>query len=246
MGSGVWPNTRELSNEMLLDVGIVLKAYSSVLSDLAYVSMPITSGRILYDIFEEYGVSSLQELNEKDTEVLVKKVIVPNLEMGKKFAHDVETRTDLPVVAPCEFEAKKKRWAQDEYMYMWLQFIENKVVEIHMIEGWQYTNGGAEEFTRGIEMQFNFCDRRDVTIFDHNGNEIQITEGVKLISEAIHNINYRGFSPGELPKMVHKLTSVAGYFNDSLTTASEWHAGMAYDLDWGAIKEVFNSLPVTS
>lgn len=246
---GIWPDERNLSPEALTGIETVLKAYKSVLSPLAYISMPITSGRRLYDAMEKYGVCSPEDLSKKYPDVFVNEIIKPNIEAGLAFAKETAARTELPVVAPAVFEAKKQRWGQDEYMHMWLNMIEDKVEEIYMMEGWEYSNGGTEEFARGMEMRFNFCDRRNIRVFDHRFREMGIIDGATAMVRAIHDLRRRGFGDqtGVPAKMACKLTTIAAFFMDPLTSRREWldgmyHTGNLQDFNWEIISGAYESV----
>ena len=252
---GVWIDERieRIAAGKILGIKALLSAYNSILSPLAYVSMPITGGIRLYEALDKYGVKSAVELKQKNSDIFFQEVIDPNTREGIALAERVAERTNFSVVVPALFEARDQGWLQDEYMYLWLRLIEDKVEELHMAENWQYSSGSAEEFTRGVEMQFNFCKRRNILIFDHQGKEIGINEGTLLLVDAIENVAGRGHNPEALFVFVDKLTSVAGFYMSSFTFRKEWLAGMEpfmsrsewwsnpddYPFNWGKIKKAF-------
>ncbi len=241
---GIWRDyDRKIQDaEKLANINIVLSAYGSVLAPIAYTSLPITSGRRFYEVLEKYGVNSIEGLAEKNPDALYIEIIKPNIAEGTEFAKTVTARTKLTVIAPCIFEAKKQRWSQDEYMYMWLNLIENRVEEMHMMHGWEYSNGGTEEFLRGMELLFGFgCEQRNVHVFDHTGAKLSVEHGMKLIVDAIIALHKRGFSTANLSKMADKLYCMSGFFMDYMTSREEWlHGNRFYVADWSEIHRLFD------
>jgi len=69
--------------------------------------MPITSGKLLYDVLESKGCRTLDELAEVDRGAIYEEVIVPNIAMGIEAADNI--RTPLPPLAPSVFEGKDFR-----------------------------------------------------------------------------------------------------------------------------------------
>lgn len=162
---GIWGDEKDLleriPQEKRESVSIVLSAYRSMLSPIAYVSMAITSGRRYYDVLEAKGVKSLDELAKQDPDAIYRDIIQPNIAYGVDLAKTISQKTSLPVIAPAIFEAKKQRWREEEYMFMWYRMLEEKAQEIYMMEGWQYSNGCSQEFVRAMEMKHGFVNSRN-------------------------------------------------------------------------------------
>lgn len=157
---GIWGDEKDLleriPQEKRESVAIVLSAYRSMLSPIAYVSMAITSGRRYYEVLEAKGVKSLDELAKQDSNAVYRDIIQPNIAYGVDLAKAISQKTALPVIAPAIFEAKKQRWREEEYMFMWYRMLEEKAQEIYMMKGWQYSNGCSQEFVRAMEMKHGF------------------------------------------------------------------------------------------
>ena len=209
------------------DVEMVLSAYRSVLSDISYASMPITSGRRYYDVLEEYNAKTLDELVKKDKHALARKILEPNLEEGLAFAKGLTGKTHYPIVAPAVFEATRKGWSQDDYMFLWYRVIEEKAMQLHFMDGWEYSNGAVDEFVRGIQMQFRLIEnlhnslydsRLDMAkqferflklrLFSEQGKELRIDHGIQMISYALLDIEKRGFNIEHLAQALYKLYAV--------------------------------------
>lgn len=174
---GIWGDDKSLLRESTRvkkdSIDIVLSAYRSMLHPVAYVSMAITSGKLCYDVLDSRGVKSLDELKEVDPDAIYRDIIQPNISHGISLAERIAKKTELPVIAPAVFEAKKHRWGQKEYMFMWYRVIEEKVQEIYMMDGWEYSDGASQEFVRAMEMQFGFVNPYNGMVFFPNYDDFK-------------------------------------------------------------------------
>lgn len=263
---GIWQNDVDrysgIPEEQTANIDVVLSAWRSIRHPVAYVSMPITSGKLFYEVLESYNVNSAEELAKIDKDILYQEIIVPNIQAGVSLADSIQQRTSLPVVAPSVFEAKKQRWGQDEYMFMWFRLIEERVREMHMMDGWEYSNGGTQEFVRAIEMQFDFirpgngmeCFPKDadvksehkklrgIKVFSESGEEIRIDVGAIKISEAINDLTERGFGYTKLYESLWKLVSLGGYYRDYCTP---YRHTPPYEYNFKVMKEAWKKIPHT-
>ena len=191
-------------------VNLVIGAYRSIRMPIAYVSMPISSGKLMYDVLEKKGMKTLEELAKIDPDSVYNEIILPNVLMGVEAADKV--RSNLPKIAPSVFEGKKFRWSQEEYMALWFRVIEERAREMYMTNGWQYSNGGVKEFTRAIEMQFGFINpiynnlcleknqekayenMRKIKIYNLVNKELRINDGINMVGNAIIDLEKRGFA----------------------------------------------------
>src|SRR3989344_7082840 len=101
----------KLTELELTNLGIVLGAYRSFRGDrrshIAYVGMPITTGKRLYDVLKQEGVVTREELIAKcGKDSLWELVIKPNVDDGIAFADELGRRENLLFIAPSVFEAK--------------------------------------------------------------------------------------------------------------------------------------------
>ena len=92
-------------------VNIVLGAFNSFRSTMpvGYLSTPITSGELLYQVLNKYGVKSLKELTVINGDILFNEVIVPNAEGGIALGDRLATEWKIPILVPPVFESKKWR-----------------------------------------------------------------------------------------------------------------------------------------
>jgi len=282
----LWERSQH-QNELFL----VLGAFRSITNPMAYASMPITTGKRYYDVLDKHGVKSIDDLLKKDDKALVDEIIRPNIRQGIGFGKHLAEMLPYQVIIPAAFEAKRQKWTQGDYMFLWYRVLEEKAARIYFIEDWQYSNGCAQEFARGIEMQFGFVNPtngmefqpgfadfkkefdelrskhapllkqfdiaperrrknfgtdlkayhnavndlekehglldaydsvREVTLFNHDGDELLINDGVRLISEAIVDLEERGFDVKCLARSLYKIFSVGMYYFDYMTSKEEW------------------------
>ncbi len=139
-------------------------------------------------------------------------------------------------MVPGVFEARKQRWSQEEYMILWLRLITASVKELWLSDGWEYSNGGAIEFCRGIMIQFRFVETRTdrLPIYDHNRSPVGLVEGAWKLASAIQDLRKRGFDASKLLVELGQIAGIAAYLSDQLTDRSEWsfHTdGIAFDFN---------------
>ncbi|OGG47544.1 hypothetical protein A2671_00645 [Candidatus Kaiserbacteria bacterium RIFCSPHIGHO2_01_FULL_49_13] len=246
---GLWNREQiafaSLTPDRQANIEIVLSAYHSVFVDKAYLTMPVSTGKRFYDVLERYGVRNVEELEKKRPGALREEIIVPNLEDGKKFAERFGRR-DVALIVPGIFEARKQKWSQDEYMILWLRLITSSVKELHLSEGWEYSNGGAMEFVRGLHIQFRFLEEREdrMPLYDHKGNPVTIEEGAAKLAAAIGDLDRRGFDSQELRQKLSLIAGIALYLNDRLTSRHEYHLHSTYPFDWQKVVAAAENLKV--
>ena len=236
---GIWGGDgwRLEKSENKDNVNIVIGAYRSILHPIAYMSLPITSGKRCYEVLDKHKVKSMDELIKKDKDLLYGEIIKPNIEEGLVLAERLAEKSVLPVVAPSIFEAKKQRWGQNDYMFMWFRVIEEKARKMYMKNGWEYSNGGSEEFVRAMEMQFGFInpsngmehfpkgtdlervykELRQIKVFNEDEGELRLHDGFKMIKKAVLDLKERGFSSPTLCESLEKLATINAYFEDPMT-----------------------------
>ena len=217
-------------------INLVLGAYRSIRYDVAYVSMPITSGKLMYDVFEKKGVKTLEELGKVDSDSIVNDIIKPNIDMGVIAADNLNSK--LPPLAPSVFEGKSFRWTQEEYMTMWLTVIKERAREMHMTDGWEYSNGGVEEITLAHQMRYRCVglingeesldkifpglgeqetrdfieDMARMRVYDINKNELSLDDSILKVREAIQDLQERGFESKRLEISLNNLTGTKEKF----------------------------------
>lgn len=222
------------------DINLVLSAFRSFRSvePVGYLSTPITTGVLFYEVLERYQVKTLEELTAIGSHILFEEIIRPNTGSGIILGDHLAKIWRLPIIVPAVFEAKSQRWTQDDYMYIWYQVIKEMVGHTIMRDGWQYGNGCIEEFVHSIETQFRllltsqvaddfpqyvpvdlfpdrFADQKiefpeeTMKITDQRGFGIAIDQGIVQITEAIIDLSRRGFRVKQLLSSLMQLVGLA-------------------------------------
>jgi hypothetical protein len=153
-----------LTAEELGNLAVVRGAYGSFRGArrnlLAYVSMPITTGKRFYEVLTAEGVRSAKELAEKrGKDALFELVIKPNIAEGIALADELGARGDRLYIAPSVFEAKRWRWSQDAYMALWYCVQAELAGQHYLMDGWEYSTGGVKEVIFTFLMRFGFIQR---------------------------------------------------------------------------------------
>ena len=157
--NGVNDEYARLTENELGNLGVVLGAYRSFRgnrrSHIAYVSMPITTGKRYYNVLTEQGVKNQEELIAKlGPQSLWELIIKPNIEEGVSFGDMLGRQKDLLFIAPSVFEAKRWRWSQDAYISLWYRVIGEFAGSHYVMDGWQYSSGGLKEVLFSMFMQW--------------------------------------------------------------------------------------------
>lgn len=232
-------------------VNIVLAAFNSFRSTtpVGYLSTPITSGQLLYQVLDLYGVKNLSDLAAISNDILLNEVITPNASSGIALGDNLARAWGMPIIVPPVFESARWRkynrdWEQKDYMHIWYQVIREMVGHMIMRDGWHYSNGGVSEFVHAVQIRLRllpdlsgsnnepfpkyvpfdlYLDRfvnleiefpeTPMTITDQYRKNIAITDGARLITEAIVDLYFRGFRPQKLLVALMHLMGMAHSIN---------------------------------
>lgn len=195
------------------EVAVVGSAYDSILAaDFTYVSTPITSGTALYRAMDAMGVTTLDEL-KRDRDAFRTLVMDVNLSAAEKVANAMLSFGGA-VIAPAAFEARSLDWEQDAYMGLWLDTIERKATRIAMVDGWEYSNGGAEEYLQALLMQAGRRDRNNIEIVDARGAVLGHHQAIYGLAAALDDLMTRGFQPTQIIRVLHRVVVLHGMIED--------------------------------
>lgn len=204
---------RNADRGRIREIGVVGTAYDSIMAtSITYVSTPITSGAVLYAAMDAAGITSVDEF-KRDAGAFRAAVMEPNIAAADVVARRMALLGGA-VIAPAAFEARSLGWSQDDYMGLWLDVIERRATRLAMVDGWQYSNGGAEEYLQALLMQADRRDRTDVSIVDANGDAIDHLTAVRLLADAVADLMGRGFEPTVLARTLHRCISLHGMVSD--------------------------------
>jgi hypothetical protein len=226
---GIWRRREDtifdsLPADRQTNIEVVSSAYASMLGDKAYLSMPVTSGRRFYEILDLYGVKTVEELEKKRPGALRQEIILPNVGEAKTFAARLAPELDTSLIVPGVFETRRQRWTQDEYMVLWLRLITSSIKEIYLLDGWEYSNGGAMEFARGFLIHYRFIEGREdrMPIYDHKRQVVDIVDGAHKLADAIKDLARRGYPTDVLRKELGRIAGMAYFCYDSMTSQEEY------------------------
>lgn len=199
----VWPEgTRQ--SETVHNIMRTIRSIHNILP-LAYISVPITSGKIYYEL----------KLQNKflDESELKKQVIGHNYYLGTNLIDEIIKTRRCAVLYPADLFPAHNKWDQAHFQALWLSIIAEKCTELHMCEGWEFSNGGVEEFTHAMQLklgiprhdQLIFWNTKEseeyarermksIQVFDHLGNIITLEKGIEMISGALTWLSSNNFS----------------------------------------------------
>lgn len=159
MLSDVNATYNRLTENELTNLNVVLGAYRSFRGNrrdhIAYVGMPITTGKRYFDVLTEAGVKTREEFVERfGKEALWKQIVKPNIDEGIAFADELGRRENILFIAPSVFEAKPWRWTDDAYMSLWYRVIGELAGQHRVPKYWEYTFGGVREVMFSMFMRW--------------------------------------------------------------------------------------------
>jgi len=257
-----------ITEEMRRDVALTLNAYQTLNGTMfAYVSMPVTSGPRLYDIMESRGFTNVAELKAKDPESFVRDVIGMNVNAGQRLARRIQGVNPRPVIVPGLLNAKGKHWGEQEYMSLWLSLLNDHVKDVYMVDGWQYSNGCAQEYAQSVHQQFfkrkgmrthiersfagpgesiafhkrryiEECKKRlPIVVFTQSGKLLPIDKGFLQLADAIEDIADRGFDANGLKDSFRLLYDIGRYF-----VLHPSRGTPPYRFDWESMDKTFGKI----
>lgn len=201
----------------------VLRAFRNT-RNLAYVSVPITSGRFLYNLRLE------RPLMKKDAQV--KAAIEHNYSAGWDFVEDLEKRTSFPILYPADLIPVHQQWEQAHFQALWLSIIAEKCTEVHMSAGWEFSNGGSEEFAHVWQLKLGLprhpdlvfyntketeeSERermRNIKVFDHMGRLMTIDDGIWNLRDSLAWLKENNFEAKTLENCLQLLLETRDMLN---------------------------------
>lgn len=177
--------------------------------NLAYVSIPITSGKLLYEVMASNPHMEREEVLEQ--------VMDENYHVGFSYVEAVRARRRCPVLFPADMVPAHQEWEQDHFQALWLSIIAEMCTEVHMSKGWEFSNGGVEEFVHVVQLKLGIPRHshlvfyntkedetqarermKNIALYDHNNQPLLVGRGVELIETALESISARGFTASRL------------------------------------------------
>lgn len=118
----------------------------SLLKPIAYLSCPLTSGK-LFDNWkkskniENYG--DLLDADELTKESFDKNVLEVNKKSAIKFQTELRKKYRMHIINPAQLKpnAVQQLWSFEQWMYFWLKVIEKHVDVVFFAPGWNMSKG---------------------------------------------------------------------------------------------------------
>lgn len=194
--SAVWPVVSEPSHTAH-NITKVLRAIHN-LNGLAYLSVPITSGKILYDTLNntlfsnqtKYFLTGSESTGTKIKGVpkfkeIIDSVIYENYGKGRLFLEDLLKKLNKPILYPADLYPRGERWKQEHFQALWLTLISEKCSELYMADDWEFSNGGSEEFVHAYQLKLGVpegtCGKGSSPFFNTREGEEKSRERMKNI-----------------------------------------------------------------
>lgn len=182
----------------------------------AYVSVPITSGKFYYE-------RKLQRFYQNPKE-LMRECITHNYHTGWKLVESLKRQATYPILYPADLVPARQKWTDAHFQALWLSIIGEMVTEVHMTEGWNFSNGGCEEFVHALQLKLGIPEHktiafwntqegeergrarmRKIMIYDHRGDPLTLEQGRFEITSARDWIVSRGFAADRLDNCLRLL-----------------------------------------
>ncbi len=189
----LWPDVAETIHNIMRIVRCINA------KELGYISCPITSGKLYYDLLRENNGFFPSQVRTA--------AMARNFELHNAHFKKWRESIDIPLLFPASFKPAWQRWEQEDFQALWLTIIAEKATRLYMSEGWQYSTGASEEFTHAYQLRlgmprsgthffYNTLESsvkelermRSIAVLDHEGNELSLEKGLGLIDDAVEYI----------------------------------------------------------
>jgi hypothetical protein len=196
-------SSREFTRHHQEEIDMVFSGIDCVLNDekAIYCSSELTTGARLYEALRENELKTATELKEKLGKAWFgTHIFDANVKLGKEFAQCVRNRlTDKTIViTPGPFAAPT--WSQPEYLFFWEVLLRTRIQSGCFNRNWQFSNGCTFEFAVARHV--------GVPTLDHNGEPLELDEGIRLIESAIHQLDIEGFDASTLCENLERLRTI--------------------------------------
>lgn len=163
-----------------------------------YVSGPITTGRRFVNWFLDIG-QPLEDNPNVYKHALQQAVIQPNESDILGIAESLRLHSPIPVIQPASL--KISSWDQKSYYQFWESVIEQYVVRVVVINGWQCSVGCAIEFQYAVE-----C---GIPVETDTGKAVSPEIGSALMLDAAIEIEQKCATSDKLKRIANSLRACA-------------------------------------
>jgi hypothetical protein len=202
----------------------ILEAFEAAGADqgIAYVSVPITSGRLELDLLLELNCSR-EDLRTRYRERWLNDVVYPNEQRAKLAVSQARgTFHDLLIVDPSRLHVPD--WGQDTFDKLWRTLIERYARRLVLSPGWEFSRGARVEAALAVELRLE--------ISDPLGRPLDLTD-LRAIDEAARSaLVAAGWTDRQVADLLPELTTAQQTirdrnFDDPLAAAAEAFAWLA-------------------
>jgi len=156
-----------------------------------------------------------------------------NYYVAWKFLTALQQRINCPIIFPPDLTPAHQEWEQEHFQALWLSIIAEKCTELHLIDGWEFSNGCAEEFTHVMQLKLGLprhdilafyntkedeADERQrmksILVYNQKGESISLHDGYFAISRAVGWLKKNRFSSERLEKCLENLRWTARMLAD--------------------------------
>lgn len=186
----------------------ILRVLRSIRTEFNYISTPITSGKVMYE--NNYDINNIIAINILD---------------GLNFADELKTVENI--LLPAELmPTDHYKWEQEHFQALWLSIIAEKCKNIYMNDGWEYSNGCAEELVHTFQLRlgppkhktlafFNTKEEekksiermKSIRVFNRNKEEIFPQDALDMLNISIQKLDEKNVQP-------HKLIRARNYLEE--------------------------------
>jgi hypothetical protein len=183
------------------EIQLLLQAFWSVIDGRAsvYVSAPFTSGKRFSEWCRTWA-GTLDRSSQEYRAAHRREVIEPNKEHAHAIVRQLRARFRKPVIDPTALP-DIPGWTQGDYHSFWARFIESYADTVVFLDGWQYSNGCSYEFLT--------ADRCKATLLDERCRPLGREETIRLIHQAIDELEKASTDTGFLRWVVEQLSHQA-------------------------------------
>jgi hypothetical protein len=190
---GTQPTSR--AADFLEVLGCVIPPNSAV-----YCSAPITSGEKFAEWVRKSGhrVVNLDEANELERTSYRREVIEPNGRHASQVVARLRSQLGVAVIDPSAV-SNVEGWLQTDWIRFWVEVIHRFANRVVFVDGWQFSNGCAQEYLAAIES--------NVPTYDERMMLIPVGAAVELLRRAITQLGAGGVTVSKLEDIADVLAT---------------------------------------
>ncbi|HMD85915.1 MAG TPA: hypothetical protein VKO18_14565 [Terriglobia bacterium] len=166
-----------------------------------YCTSELTTGARLYAALREHQLKTKDELRKQmGKDWYNANLWEPNIKAAMEFAKSVRSALGgrTMVITPSPFTAPG--WSQPEYLAFWETLLRTRIRSAWFNHNWQFSNSCTFEFAVAQHV--------GLSTLDHEGNALGLLAGVKLVEDAIDQLDSEGFDTARQREYLKSLSVV--------------------------------------